>query len=270
MISNENSDELHLLQRMSLQDFEILYCNRFTGKSDLWNLSRHSHEHIEIIYFLEGKARILDNEKSLEISYFNLLLYPENVLHQEILDLNSKQEIILFGIKLPQNSNLPQIIRIEDRNEHLKWLFLELIRNSEESIMGKQRVMSHLIHLIMFYLVQEYKRNTIRENDHIDFIIDYINENYANNIKIDDLLKLSNVSRSYMNRSFKKRMGRTPINYLNKIRVEAAKHLLITRDRMSVSEVAAEVGIKENKYFCKIFKDYTQLTPTEYRKLIPK
>lgn len=53
-------------------------------------------------------------------------------------------------------------------------------------------------------------------------------------------------------------------DYINKIRMEKAISFIVNTD-MSITEVAEKVGFNNSRYFCTVFKKYTQETPTEYK-----
>ena len=98
----------------------------------------------------------------------------------------------------------------------------------------------------------------------IKVIIDYINENYMNNITIDELAETVNLSKHYFMRFFKKYMGMTCIEYINDYRLNIASNLLLTT-RVQITEVAASIGITNLSYFNRIFKKKFHMTPKEYR-----
>jgi transcriptional regulator GlxA family with amidase domain len=60
-------------------------------------------------------------------------------------------------------------------------------------------------------------------------------------------------------------MGKTPVDYINGIRINRAMQLLVDSE-MSVSEISDEIGFCNANYFNKIFKQYVRLTPLAYRK----
>ena len=69
--------------------------------------------------------------------------------------------------------------------------------------------------------------------------------------------------RNFMRR-FKAATGETPINYIQQLRINAARHLL-ENDLKTVREVCRKIGYEDLNFFRKLFKRYTGLTPTTYR-----
>ncbi|NLM11572.1 MAG: response regulator transcription factor [Clostridiaceae bacterium] len=94
--------------------------------------------------------------------------------------------------------------------------------------------------------------------------IDYIHENYGKPITLNDVAEHVYVSTSYLSRMFKKELGKNFVDYLNGLRIEKAKELLMD-PKYKTYEVAEIVGIPDAHYFSRLFKKYEGLSPTEYR-----
>lgn len=77
----------------------ISFCERFDEKSRIWNYAKHAHSCIELIYFLEGKADIQDEDHTMALSLFELVIYPPDVFHQEFLDTRYHQAIICVHLE---------------------------------------------------------------------------------------------------------------------------------------------------------------------------
>lgn len=91
----------------------------------------------------------------------------------------------------------------------------------------------------------------------------FIEENYMKDIRLDDVAKEVCISSYYFSRIFKKYEGVNYIQYLTKIRMEKAKELIL-RNKLSIKEIAIEVGYIDQNYFSRAFKKYTKLSPKEY------
>ena len=94
--------------------------------------------------------------------------------------------------------------------------------------------------------------------------IDFIHENYNKQITLNDVAEHVYVSTSYLSRMFKKELGKNFVDYLNGLRIEKAKELLMD-PRYKTYEVAEIVVIPDAHYFSRLFKKYEGLSPTEYR-----
>jgi AraC family transcriptional regulator len=100
--------------------------------------------------------------------------------------------------------------------------------------------------------------------NHLSRAIDYIHENLARDLSLDEIAAVAQISPSYFSRLFKQEIGMTPNQYVAFCRVEAAKRLLKEPD-VRVADVAERVGITSQSYFNKVFRIHTGKTPKVYR-----
>ena len=103
-------------------------------------------------------------------------------------------------------------------------------------------------------------------DDVITNIQTYIQHNYFKNLTQEFIASLFYLNRSYLSTLFKNRTGMKFIDYLNQIRIEKSKELLLNSNRKMYS-VAKAVGYDNVKYYFRIFKKKTGYTPEQYRKL---
>lgn len=98
----------------------------------------------------------------------------------------------------------------------------------------------------------------------IQIVQDYIEKHYDDKITIEKLASLINAGRRTFERRFKLATNNTPVEYIQRVRIEAAK-LSFEGSRKNVSEIMFNVGYTDTKAFRDIFKKITGLTPIEYR-----
>ena len=96
-------------------------------------------------------------------------------------------------------------------------------------------------------------------------VIEYIAEHYCEKIYIEKLADMITVSPDYFTKMFKESIGRTPIEYINGLRINRAMCLLAKTGK-SMAEIADEIGFCNPNYFHKIFKQYMSASPLSYRK----
>ena len=104
------------------------------------------------------------------------------------------------------------------------------------------------------------------DNVAINQILTYIEKNYHRSISIEQLCSLFHLSRSYISHTFKATTGYPVREYINLLRLEEAKKILIGT-KMSVTEVSLRVGFSNSNYFTLLFHRYTGFSPTQYRKI---
>lgn len=93
----------------------------------------------------------------------------------------------------------------------------------------------------------------------------YIEQNYRRRISLADVSRELSVSPSYLSRIFKKDMGVNIVNYVNQIKMEKARELM-SEGKLSMNEIALELGIQNYNYFYTLFKEIYGITPSDYVK----
>lgn len=93
---------------------------------------------------------------------------------------------------------------------------------------------------------------------------DFIEKNFQEKISIDDLTELVSIGRRSFERRFKLATNNTVLEYIQRIKVEAAKRSF-ENSRKNMNEVMFDVGYTDTKAFRAVFKKITGLTPIEYR-----
>src|SRR5690606_9240051 len=103
----------------------------------------------------------------------------------------------------------------------------------------------------------------------IQEVQDYIEQHYDDKITVDTLAGLINTGRRPFERRFKEATNNTPVAYIQRVRIEAAKSFF-EASRKNVSEIMFDVGYTDTKAFRDKFKKITGLTPIEYRNKFAK
>ncbi|MEG0178545.1 MAG: response regulator [Oscillospiraceae bacterium] len=142
-------------------------------------------------------------------------------------------------------------------NETIHSIRQIVLRNQREDIASYVR--SYLVSI--WALVKEanpYSCDVIQDVQH------YLQEHYMEDITLQKLSDLFFLHPTYLSRLFKEKSGENFIDYLTGIRFEKAKRLLCTTT-LKVSDIGQAVGYESPKYFSKIFKELSRITPKDYR-----
>lgn len=94
----------------------------------------------------------------------------------------------------------------------------------------------------------------------------YIDNNLSSHITLAQIGSYINYNESYISRIFKQETGLNLFEYINSVRIEKSKELLITTDK-TIQHISTEVGFDTPQYFSGVFKKVTGLTPGNYRLL---
>ncbi|MDD3204980.1 MAG: response regulator [Lachnospiraceae bacterium] len=101
----------------------------------------------------------------------------------------------------------------------------------------------------------------------IEIIKEYIEQNYCQDIKISMFSDKYFFSKEYLSKLFKKKYGFGIYEYALSLRMERAKELL-AQPEIQIQDISDRLGYSNNNYFSKAFKNYYNLSPTEYREQI--
>lgn len=103
-----------------------------------------------------------------------------------------------------------------------------------------------------------------KNNEIIKKAIQYISQNFAETITLDDVAGHVHLNPAYFSTIFKQSTGSSFKEYLNMIRIEEGKRLLSSTN-FPIIDIAMAVGFEDQSYFSKVFKRYTGLTPKQFR-----
>lgn len=139
------------------------------------------------------------------------------------------------------------------------------IQHSEKYLYPDQ-IQNLQYHMVLDYATRV--RNLVmgkRYSKSIQNIISYLQEHVTENIHIDDLCRLTRLSRSQLSARFKSETGFTITEYAYNLKIKKAQDLLTSTDR-SLLEISTYLGFSSQGYFQNVFRKYTSMTPGDYRK----
>ncbi|MBR5543679.1 MAG: helix-turn-helix transcriptional regulator [Oscillospiraceae bacterium] len=109
--------------------------------------------------------------------------------------------------------------------------------------------------------------NSEAQDAHIQSVHQYITEHFSEKIALDSLCFLFGTNKSSLCHNFKTAYGMTILEYIHYLRIKEAKRLLREKN-MSVTQISEVLGFESVHYFCRLFRKYTRLTPTQYEKSV--
>ncbi|MGM0921253.1 MAG: response regulator [Bacillota bacterium] len=101
-------------------------------------------------------------------------------------------------------------------------------------------------------------------NDFISMAKKYIHNHYQESLSLEDVAANVELTPTYFTKMFKEQTKLTFIDYVTDVRIEKSKELLLNT-KLSLKEIAYEVGYKDPNYFSRVFKKWTNLSPKHYR-----
>ena len=243
------------------RDSRILDCFRIDQTSSKWIKSYHDHAYLELLYFIRGKADIEGDHSRSFLGTNDLIIYPPHFGHKEHIDFSKHQEAFCLGVALREEFSLSEALTINDPDHELEWIFTQLHRQFLE---GRMEIAEHL-KLLLFQYIRISSQSGSTEQPLSIRIINYLEHHYQEKIYQEELSELVQVSSAYMYRVFRQETGHTPMDYLNRLRISKAQAFM-SRNNWTLEELGSRVGIHDPKYFSKLFRKYTGVSYSTYRK----
>ena len=194
-------------------------------------------------------------DKCPDIDNFEFTLEEKNKNIKRLKDIN--EEIANMYIKDMEINNTP-LVFVDDENSNDKFHYLKI---------------ESLLYEILYILLNDFslKKDTNlelkneRNLERLKIITDYIDENYKDNISLDEIAANYQLSKEYLATIFKKYMGITVGTYLKNMRLTSAYRDLMNSD-YSINQLAFDNGFPNIKSFINSFKEHYGETPYKYKK----
>lgn len=117
--------------------------------------------------------------------------------------------------------------------------------------------------LIRGFLNRSLPQDRISPRIEVGRAVEFMHSNLDRKITIKDLSAIAHMSITNFTRVFKNDTGKTPMEYLNKIRLERAKRLMMAGDK-SITEIAFECGFSSPSYLSERFRKFYKISPSDY------
>jgi len=153
--------------------------------------------------------------------------------------------------------------------QRIPLLFNQLLDISRHERLYTSQITNYALSLLVMEISQEFldmhskKQQNIPAN--IAQSMEWIKANYYRPLTVADIAHEFGYNPDYFSTLFKKTTGQTLIQYINKVRVDISKSLIVNYD-ISIKEAAYSCGFSDEKYFMKTFKKLENLTPSQYKK----
>jgi len=247
-------------------------------KGIMQKFPNHFHEHYVIGFIEKGQRYLSCKNKEYTTSTGDLLLFNPFDSHtceqidDKVLDyrcINIKPEIMkktvfeITGKNYLPKFNQPVIFRSElvPLLQELHYIIME-----EELDFKKEELFFFLIEqLIEEHTEPNLQSNLENTNIEIQAVCDYLENNYAEHIILDELSTIAGMNKYSLLRNFTKLKGITPYRYLENIRVNKAKKLL--EKGVEPIDAAIQTGFVDQSHFTNFFKNFIGLTPKQYQNI---
>ncbi len=236
------------------------------------NYFLHWHEHIELLYCIKKGSVFYDTREYL-MNKHDLIIINANEYHATYSGFFYCMRISpsFFTDVYFDNSKFARYIK---RDEAIKKSFYSIRQESKFRKPGFDMEIKSLVYHLMSYLLRNYNADSVKKSyeaiqnskeNIMDDILTYIASNCHEKLTTSTLANRFYLSEHYFCSFFKQHTGMTPVEYINKFRIEKACTLL-KNTRQSITDIALAVGFYDSNYFSRIFKKHIGATPREYKK----
>lgn len=243
-------------------------------KNHTFDVSSSPRPHFCMGLLLEGSGDVTDSENGehIHLEAGDIIFVPINSRYVSTWNANPKAVYISihFILELPSPFSRQHGFDIQkitpDDFDEFKNQYNFILENYEGEYCKRLESLSRFYALLgRVYPCLKKKNVEIRNDDRLLPAISYIERNYSQDLSVDFLAGLCNMSTPRFFPNFKKHMGETPVEYINNVRIGKAIVLMYDQN-LSIEEVSEMAGFKSSIYFRKVFKKATGKTPTEYKR----
>ncbi|MFD0696871.1 helix-turn-helix domain-containing protein [Paenibacillus sp. GCM10027628] len=280
---------IHTPTNLALQKLGIYV----RADADDWqyNWPVHTHEGLEVYYFIRGDANYVIGDNIYELAPGDMLLFRGSTIHRVNPSkdvpyirsyVNFMPSFLLEWMsgdmfeKLMSLFEAPNgmLIRwsVEERGE-MEAFFRTIHRENEREAFGYELMLrTELIQMLvtiyrkskrLHELVPTQQQSHTQAN--VQRILQYINQHYKENFSLMELSKKLHLNKYYICHCFKDVTGYTINNYVISKRIEEAKKMLLTTDE-PVGIISDKLGFNTAVHFSRSFKNYAGVSPQQYRK----
>ena len=240
----------------------------------------HLHPYLEIFYFADGEGFMEWENRTVPIKKDDVAVINAQMLHRQYSAVPGREltyySLFVTDIRMP---GLPdncltetgvRLFSLPSGDNEVFSLIETITKETSGSVPGGFLSVRGLT----FQLVAAvYRRLTAepsgsarpqRVSQLAEKAKRFIDENYADNLTLENIAGEIFVSKDYLNHLFKKNYKTSPIQYLIDVRITRAKKLLCRADK-PIGEIAAEVGFSTPVYFSEMFRKHAGLSPREFR-----
>lgn len=255
-----------------------------------WVVPNHWHEELEVSFTVKGELRGFNiNGETFNTQAGDVLIIRPGEVHslvsqppdpeRDILTIFFDSQLLLQDVenikqlKFHPHANAFSIEETEKLTTDLMALYTYITDLDAQP--ERRLALKHLMYDLLYRIVTSFSYVGEEQNEQLndlamssDFmqeVVQYVKTHIHEELRVQDLADSFNISPSYLTRSFKRYVDRTPMAYIQMLRLNVATQYLMNTD-YAVQYVADMSGFGSLRSFERAFKEQYNSTPTEYRR----
>lgn len=249
----------------------------------------HFHNYLEIGFCYKGAGSLILGEDTVRFGDREFTIIPPNFPHTTNSDVGniSKWEYLFIDVEGFLENVLGNRLRAEKMIQRIYSRALclkeaeygslseKVIQLLEIMRAGEEFYLEEAKGVLLSLLAEVARMNRSEEEENVEErgkitnmisrSLDYISQYYMEDIRIGDLAARCHISETHFRRVFTAYMQMSPLEYINKVRIQAACEILKKTDE-SISDIAYKCGFTTNSTFNRNFRQFTGMSPVEWRK----
>ena len=234
----------------------------------------HWHPNVELLLVTGGEGFCLVGQETYELRPGNLIIVNSNFPHAIRARGIINYDCLIVDTEFCTQNDIPtEKLRFESLviSEKAAALYQNVVQEISSDSGFRQAGIRAAVLNLMLYLSRNHLDNANRgqirtaANENIKLAMGYIQSHLDQKLTLDEIAAEVGLSKYYFLREFKSATAMTPVEYINLVRCENAKKLLLKK-KYAIHEVAQKCGFTNDSYFSKVFRHYNGLLPSEYVK----
>lgn len=222
----------------------------------------HKHECFELVYYIKGSGTTEIGGEAFLFGPNSFTLIPPNVYHDERHDTDTEVLFIGFTSKSMYTSG-----EAGQYSDDLQHTFLNYLKQMKKEVANRKLHFELKLNLLITELMIDLERMSCsnpKRTMGLTYIRNYLEENFNQNIDINELAQISGYSYHHFRHMFKEKTGMPPNRYIINQRILNARKLL-KETCMTMADISQACGFYSESQFSAMFKKSTGMKPSEYR-----
>ncbi len=227
-----------------------------------WHIGRHSHGYYEIIVVMSAKEKVSIDNKFIEASEGDVIVFRPGVAHEEWSDDNPPLETIFFSFS---SRSLPaeMPLKISDSKGRLRIIATWML--NESRILNPSESSSLMNSYLQAFLAEMTRIICHGDSPLVDNVRSMVMRDPTKNHSLESLARSAGLSKFHFLRKYRSLAGVSPADDVRRIRLSLAKDLLLSTDE-PLKNIAEKSGLSNETTLCRLFQKYYQRPPGQFRK----
>jgi len=255
--------------------------------------TEHFHDFIELVFILNGQGtQVLEGNEYLvsagdvfvlqgnqrhyfkdsgSVEIVNLMfdgLNNPTIITDKVKQLDGYKALFILEPQYRSNYHFKNMLHLtRDELATIEVILNTMFAEQNQKMAGYEIILVNRLEELIILLSRQYssiKTTKAKALVRIGKVIDYLENNFRENIYIETLSEIAFMSKRNFMRTFHGAVGSSPINYLKQVRLQKARALL-RESNLQVDEISSACGFADSNYFIKCFRQAYGTTPNKFR-----